>query len=607
MQYIDPNKLNPRLPSPGGMMGGQSGYPTRVPMGGAYGPQQPSGGQSGYPTRIPMGGSYGPQPTGGSMGGQSGYPTRIPMSGGAPGAMGPQQRSLLDRYFGAPQQYNGGESPYDQGWTGPLTQSEGQAQRPDQSNIFRTQDDYYRSLTAGRGDRAPTQSNITVGGEGGRLVTDEMGRPMQGANVGGINASRYGNLVDLPTYNTMFGTNFSGYGGQDYGGDWRGNMDTANPFDNLMQGLSQAGIAYGSAGLGNAVLNTANTSQQDQADANARSNRGVMDTGGAGGVQRSPGGTAGFTEGGGANFPGLLGGGGLGGLIGGGLSLAGGNEQLKAYEEAQRAAQAAGQFQPYNVFSGVGSTTMGPNGLTSSLSPQYQGLRDQYLGNAAAGAGAAGSFDPNQMANQMYGQMQAQAAPGEAEQRANAIAQLQGMGQMGLGVGADTGNGPANPLYSSLLKAQADAGRQRQLSAYGQSQDMANQMQQRALGWGGAGLGLDQSQLGQQQLSGYLGGLGSNAALGGARLAQGPIMAQGMTKGGFLSGLGGGLMGGAGSNSGIPGFLRQQFPGLFGNGGGNQLGYNEDPLSGVDQYGFTNDQGFPSEFDSGVDWSNLYG
>ena len=308
---------------------------------------------------------------------------------------------------------------------------------------------------------------------------------------------------------------------------------------------------------------------------------------------------------------------GIGGLLGGGLQLAGTNQALLAYQEAQRRAQEAGNFTPYNVFSGLGSSTMGPNGLTSQLSPQYQDLRNQYLGNAAAGAGAAGSFDPNQMANQVYGQMQAQAAPGEAEQRANAIAQLQGMGQIGLGVGADTGAGPANPLYSSLLKSQADAARQRQLSSYGMSQDIANQMQQRALGWGGAGLGLDQSQLQQQQLGLYGGGLQSNAALRGAQLAQNPLLMQGLTRGGVLSGMGTGLMSGAG---GIPAYLRQQFPNLFGPATGP---------TGVDQYGnptqgnfqsggvggdtsgFNNytgqwDSGM-SQFNPSVDWSNLYG
>lgn len=352
----------------------------------------------------------------------------------------------------------------------------------------------------------------------------------------------------------------------------------------------------------------------------------------------SPGGTPGGSvpNSGSANGSGVNGGlsGAIPGLLGGAASLAGSNEAIKAYEEAQRQAEAAGRFQPYNVFSGVGSTTFGPGGATSSLSPQYQGLRNQYLGNANAGAAAAGAFDPRQASNDLYGQLQAQAAPGEAEQRANAIAQIQGMGTLGLGVGADTGAGPANPLYSSLLKAQADAGRQRQISAYGMAQDTANQMQQRALGWGGAGLGLDQSQLQQQQLGLYGGGLQANSALGGARLAQGPIMAQGLTRGGILSGLGGALSGGPAGSNGVMTYLQR----LLSGGGGGIPGLPGAPPNfngtGVDQYGnpiggnysggdpsqygdqggnWDPNTGLPygsggmSSFDPGVDWSSLYG
>jgi hypothetical protein len=284
---------------------------------------------------------------------------------------------------------------------------------------------------------------------------------------------------------------------------------------------------------------------------------------------------------------------GLGGLIGTGLGIAGANQGIQAYRDAQQRAEAAGNFTPYNVFSGLGSTTSGPGGVTSNLSPQYQGLRNQYLGNAAAGAGAAGSFDPYQAANTFYGQMQGQAAPYEAQQRADAVAQLQGMGTLGLGVGADTGAGPANPMYAALLKAQADAARQRQISSYGMSQDIANQMQQRALGWGQAGLGLDQSQLQQQQLGMYGGGLQSNAALRGAQLAQQPLIYGGLTRGGLLSNIGSGMMGSGGY-------------GNLGNVFGNIFGSGSAPNSGSGSYSVLGSAG-GSNFDPSIDWSNLYG
>lgn len=269
---------------------------------------------------------------------------------------------------------------------------------------------------------------------------------------------------------------------------------------------------------------------------------------------------------GGSSGTSTSGGGALSGLVGGGLSLAGANQALQAYEEAQRSAEAAGQFTPYNVHSGLSDTTFANGTATSSLSPQYQALRDQYLGNASAGASAAGAFDPNQAATQLYGQLQAQAAPGEATARANALAQLQGMGQIGLGVGdVVPGSGSAaNPLYASLLKAQSDASLQRQNSAYGTAQTTADQLQQRALGWAGAGTALDtQAQQGIQQ-GAALGTAQSNAALGGARLAQMPIINQGALKGGVLSGVGTSLLGPGGLGGALTGIgnsIGNLFPG----------------------------------------------
>jgi len=245
------------------------------------------------------------------------------------------------------------------------------------------------------------------------------------------------------------------------------------------------------------------------------------------------------------------------GAVGG---LLGANEALKGFGEAQRNAQEAGRFTPWNITSGIGSTTFGPGSATATLSPEYQALRNLYLGNAGAGASAAGAFDPNVAANNFYGLMQAQASPYETQDRANAIAQLQGMGTLGLG----TGQFGDNPLYSSLLRAQADAARQRQISSYGMSQDIANQLQQRALGWGGAGMGLDQMGLQGIGLGGQLGGLSTSAALNAAKLAQLPIMLQGLTKGAMLSGLFGG---GGGTGGGLFGS-----GGFFGGGGGGSAG-----------------------------------
>lgn len=581
MDYIDPNTLRPQYGGGSLSTGGFMGDPALAAKYGApdpstsvkpYGGSMPTGGfMGGQPGYLPMSGqpqyginppSYGGSlPTGGFMGGQSGA------TGGAP--------RLMDYNTWNNQQ----ATPYNDPMEGPGYR--------DYTNNFYTQNlgnpnalpqgflqsdwgsPYLNMLRSYQATQTDMARNPGSYGESGQIGQDT-------------------SLNWLQTAPQAFS---GGRGFQQYNESLKHDSDGMYNFMSaavpVIGGAATGGLFnIGMAGVNAAAPNAQTPVTQalpSRAEVNQFANSGGSGGGGGGGAGAAAGAAGLAAAAGAATGPGLL-----PGLLGGGLELAGGNEALKAYEEAQRKAEAAGQFQPYNIFSGTGSTTMGPGGLTSQLSPEYQGLRNQYLGNAAAGAGAAGSFDPNQMANQMYGQMQAQAAPGEEEARANAIAQLQGMGQIGLGVGADTGNGPANPLYSSLLKAQADAGRQRQLSAYGQSQDMANQMQQRALGWGGAGLGLDQSQLAQQQLSGYFGGLGSNAALGGARLAQSPIMSQGLTKGGFLGGLGGVL---SGPQASMPPWLRS----IIGGGGGGAGGIPTLPISppnaggmfgmGVDQYG----------------------
>src|SRR5262245_12921098 len=155
----------------------------------------------------------------------------------------------------------------------------------------------------------------------------------------------------------------------------------------------------------------------------------------------------------------------LPGMIGTGLDLAGANQMYQAYQRAAQKAEEAGKFTPYNVYSGMGTTSFGPGGVTSSLSPEASGLQSDYL--AAARSAAAGSQNPNDIANQTYALMRQQASPFEEEARANLRANLAQTGTTGLGIGADIGGaGPANPQMAALLKAQSDADIQRQLQSY---------------------------------------------------------------------------------------------------------------------------------------------
>lgn len=262
----------------------------------------------------------------------------------------------------------------------------------------------------------------------------------------------------------------------------------------------------------------------------------------------------------------------VGGLLGAGANLLGSNEALKSYEEAQHNAENAGRFTPYNVYSGMGSTTFGPNSVTGSLSPQYQGIQGSLLSNAS-GALGAGAQDPQTLSNNYYGMLQKQASPYEAQDRANALAQLQATGTTGLGVGGDALSGPSNPLYSSLLRAQSDAALQRQIQAQTMAQTVANSTQQRGLNYLNAGAGLDQLGLQNAQLGGQLGAIQTQGALGGAKLAQPGILGQGATKGGALGGLGSSL-------GGIGGLL-SKFGGSLGNLANSSTLFGSGGLSGM--------------------------
>jgi hypothetical protein len=271
------------------------------------------------------------------------------------------------------------------------------------------------------------------------------------------------------------------------------------------------------------------------------------------------------------------------------------NEMKQAYAQAQDDAQRAGQFTPYNVYAGTGSTSYDPatGSMRSSLDPAYQGLRTSLLGNAQGGLNALSTYDPNAMATQTYNQMQAMAAPGEAADRANLTAQIQQTGQTGLEMGGDPNNpDPAmqaayNPQMAALLRSQSQASQARQLSAINQSQDIANQMQARATGQLGAGFQLDQSQLANMQLGGQLGSQAMQGRLAGSRLAQPAIIGQGAAKAGLLGGIGSslGLPGMGGAGGGIPGMggaLGSGLSNMFG-GGGINLGnlWRSNPGSGT--------------------------
>ena len=239
-----------------------------------------------------------------------------------------------------------------------------------------------------------------------------------------------------------------------------------------------------------------------------------------------------------------------GAAIGGAIALFGQDRQRSASNSAADKAAASTEFKPYNVYSGYGSGTFSPasaghwsgggSGLrggfvkergtwipggsasaTASLDPQYQGLRDQYLQQAGGYNGALTNYDPQSSAADLYAKLQAISAPQRQSDR-NAFETRQlAQGQMGLQQGG------VNPALQSFLSAQNQADLQREISAFGMSQDVQDRLQNRSLAATTAATGLDALPLQNLSLGGVFGGRGAQAAQFGANLQNNAAMRQG--------------------------------------------------------------------------------
>lgn len=265
----------------------------------------------------------------------------------------------------------------------------------------------------------------------------------------------------------------------------------------------------------------------------------------------------------------------IGPVVGGVISYMGAQDAADSYSSAANRAAGATAFKPYNVYSGYGSGTFSPGSAgtrgywsggtpsysgsehaagggggmggflgigrpnaggartwipgtaasgpsaTASLNPQYQGLRDEYLQQAYGYNGALTNYDPQSSAADLYAKLQAISAPQRQSDR-NAFETRQlAQGQMGLQQGG------VNPALQSFLSAQNQADLQREISAFGMSQDVQDRLQNRSLAATTAATGLDALPLQNLSLGGVFGGRGAQAAQFGANLQNNAAMRQG--------------------------------------------------------------------------------
>lgn len=162
-------------------------------------------------------------------------------------------------------------------------------------------------------------------------------------------------------------------------------------------------------------------------------------------------------------------------------------------------AQAAVPFTPYTVTSGLGTSTVGPTGATTTLAPEYAGIRGQAATQAAQ---ALGAISPAGATQSLFGQLEGLQAPVRQREQEQLLSTLGARGLLGIGRNLPTvGGGIAgvNPYVESLLSAQAQQQAQNALAATQFGTQEAQRQQQLAQSLLGMSTGLDT--MGRQQLA----------------------------------------------------------------------------------------------------------
>ena len=173
----------------------------------------------------------------------------------------------------------------------------------------------------------------------------------------------------------------------------------------------------------------------------------------------------------------------------------------------QAGAQAAVPFTPYTVTSGFGTGTVGPTGATSTMAPEYAGIREQALGQAAQTLGA---INPAQASQTLFGQLEGLAGPARQREQEQLLSRLGASGLLGIGRNLPTvGGGIAgvNPYIESLLSAQGTQQAQNALAATQFGTQEAQRQQALSQSLLGMGTGLDAIGLEQLSQAGNLGQL----------------------------------------------------------------------------------------------------
>jgi hypothetical protein len=160
------------------------------------------------------------------------------------------------------------------------------------------------------------------------------------------------------------------------------------------------------------------------------------------------------------------------------IGLQGARAASRAQIQAAEIAAEAARFRPYGITTGFGTSRFDTDKDTGTydLDPRLANFRDQYYSGAQGVLGQMQGYDPQAMAQTVYGEQQALLDPSrQAENEALRASQLSsgriGLGLTGSAVGAGTG-GMLNPQQFSLDRARAQADAQMAFNSreYGQAE-----------------------------------------------------------------------------------------------------------------------------------------
>ena len=278
---------------------------------------------------------------------------------------------------------------------------------------------------------------------------------------------------------------------------------------------------------------------------------------------------------------------GLFGGAGANEAAQGAGDASQMQQDAANRAYAGGQYRPYGVTSGLGTSSFNNGQASFEMDPRYAAQQAQMMGLGNQAFSAAGG-DYNQLADQFYTQQRELGADSRNAEALQLGGSMFGTGRGGLQVGAGSlgagGDGMLSPDGFGFAQAFAKQDSQDRFNAF----DRAQNQRQNDINIGNSmfnqSMALDQAGNAQNMQGGMLGNYRSSAnnAAGGNLVAgmagsAGSRQDQGMARSGGYTGIGNALgninWSGLGGNQGFTGGSGGLF-GLGSNSSASSMGRN---------------------------------